>query len=79
MEVAGQDCTKIFYSLHRQEVLTKPAYARLQIGVIKDEKETIMTPQPGALSKVPYAEPTWLTNGYYSPYFSEVSIRSRKD
>lgn len=71
-EVAGQDATKIFYSLHRHEVLTKPAYARLQIGVVEGEKETIITLQPGALSKVPYAEPTWLTEGYYSPYFSEV-------
>ncbi|PVG01670.1 acyl-CoA dehydrogenase NM domain-like protein [Serendipita vermifera] len=70
-EVAGQDATKIFYSLHRHEVLQKPAYMRLQIGTIKDESETIMTLQPGALSKIPYAEPTWLTEGYHSPYFSE--------
>ncbi|KAG8764847.1 hypothetical protein FRC16_008244, partial [Serendipita sp. 398] len=34
-EVAGQDATKIFYSLHRHEVLQKPSYARLQIGVIR--------------------------------------------
>ena len=27
---------------------------------------------PGKLSKVPYAEPTWLTEGYHSPYFKEV-------
>ena len=26
----------------------------------------------GELSKVPYAEPTWLSPGYYSPYYSEV-------
>jgi len=25
----------------------------------------------GELSKVPYAEPTWLSPGYYSPYYSE--------
>lgn len=72
-EVAGQDATKIFYSLHRHEVLMKPAYARLQIGTIKDEKENILPPPPGSLSKVPYAEPTWLSEGYYSPYFNEVS------
>lgn len=26
----------------------------------------------GTISKVPYAEPTWLTPGYYSPYYKEV-------
>ncbi|KIM24952.1 hypothetical protein M408DRAFT_331433 [Serendipita vermifera MAFF 305830] len=70
-EVAGQECTKIFFSLHRQEVLQKPAYARLQIGTIKDETATIQAPVPGDISRVPYAEPTWLTQGYYSPYFKE--------
>lgn len=30
----------------------------------------------GALSKVPYAEPTWLTDGYHSPYYKEVGIVS---
>jgi hypothetical protein len=73
-EVAGQDATKVFFGLHRHEVLVKPAYARLQIGTIKDESESILAPQPGDLSKVPYAEPTWLTPGYYSPYFNEASI-----
>ena len=71
-EVAGQDATKIFYSLHRHEVLQKPAYARLQIGQLKDETSEIVAPVPGDLSIVPYGEPTWLTKGYHSPYFSEV-------
>lgn len=71
-EVAGQDATKIFFSLHRHEVLLKPAYARLQIGTLQDEVETIVPHIAGELSKVPYAEPTWLTEGYHSPYFSEV-------
>jgi len=70
-EVAGQDATKIFYSLHRHEVLQKPGYARLQIGQLKDESEMIISRVPGEISPVPYAEPTWLTKGYYSPYFSE--------
>ena len=26
----------------------------------------------GELSKVPYAEPTWLSPGFHSPYYSEV-------
>ncbi|CAG7850307.1 SubName: Full=Uncharacterized protein {ECO:0000313/EMBL:KIM24952.1} [Serendipita indica DSM 11827] len=52
-EVAGQDATKIFFSLHRHEVLLKPAYARLRIGSIKDESPTIIAASPGELSAVP--------------------------
>lgn len=26
----------------------------------------------GAISKVPYAEPTWLVEGYHSPYYTEA-------
>ena len=33
--------------------------------------EKIKAPVPGELSKVPYAEPTWLSRGYYSPYYTE--------
>jgi Cytochrome b5-like Heme/Steroid binding domain len=74
-EVAGQDATKIFFSLHRHEVLLKPSYARLQIGQLRDESQTILAQVPGELSTVPYGEPTWITKGYYSPYFKEVSGR----
>lgn len=61
----------MFFGLHRQEVLVKPQYARLQIGKIIGQEETIKPPAPGELSQVPYAEPTWLSKGYYSPYYSE--------
>jgi hypothetical protein len=73
-EVAGQDATKVFYSLHRHEVLLKPGYARLQIGTLEGESATIIAIQPGELSSVPYGEPTWLTKGYFSPYFNEVRM-----
>jgi hypothetical protein len=69
---AGQDATDAFYGLHRHEVLQRPQYARLQIGVIKGETSAIVGHIPGELSKVPYAEPTWLSEGYHSPYYSEV-------
>lgn len=69
--VAGKDSTQVFFGLHRHEVLLKPQYARLQIGKVQGQEETIKAPQPGELSRVPYAEPTWLTSGYYSPYYSE--------
>ncbi|KAF9468151.1 acyl-CoA dehydrogenase/oxidase [Collybia nuda] len=70
-EVAGQDATAIFFSLHRYEVLQKPQYIRLQIGVVAGEEQQIFPREVGALSKVPYAEPTWLTQGYYSPYYKD--------
>ncbi|KAG9005113.1 hypothetical protein FRB93_009983 [Tulasnella sp. JGI-2019a] len=70
-EVAGQDATQVFYSLHRQEVLQKPGYVRLQIGVVEGEKSLVIPPQQGALSQVPYAEPAWLSEGFHSPYFKE--------
>lgn len=73
MCLAGQDATEAFYGLHRHEVIVKPQYARLQIGFIEGEQPVIHGRVVGELSKVPYAEPTWLTQGYHTPYFNEVS------
>ncbi|KAG8872820.1 hypothetical protein FRB98_009345 [Tulasnella sp. 332] len=78
-EVAGRDATQVFYSLHRQEVLQKPGYVRLQIGVVEGEKSAVAPPQPGALSQVPYAEPTWLSQGFHSPYFKESHKKLQKE
>jgi hypothetical protein len=69
---AGQDATEAFYSLHRHEVLEKPQYLRLRIGLVEGKKPIIHSRIAGELSKVPYAEPTWLTEGYHSPYFTGV-------
>ncbi|TDL25491.1 acyl-CoA dehydrogenase NM domain-like protein [Rickenella mellea] len=81
-EIAGQDATEAFFGLHRHEVLLKPQYARLQIGSITGETAEITAPKPGELSKVPYAEPTWLTPVFSSPYFKpshrEVQKAMRK-
>ncbi|KAH8099991.1 acyl-CoA dehydrogenase/oxidase [Cristinia sonorae] len=74
-DILGKDVTETFYGLHRHEVLVKPQYARLQIGTIKGETSQILAREPGSLSKVPYAEPTWLSEGYYSPYFNESHKR----
>ena len=60
---AGQDATDAFYGLHRHEVLAKPAYQRLIIGRIVDEEPVIKMRELGAVSTVPYAEPTWLNDG----------------
>ncbi|KAF9485194.1 peroxisomal acyl-CoA-dehydrogenase [Pholiota conissans] len=70
-EVAGQDATEAFFSLHRYEVLQRPQYQRLKIGIVEGEKPSIHGRIAGELSKVPYGEPTWLSDGYYSPYYSE--------
>lgn len=69
--VAGKDATDTFFALHRHEVLLRPQYARLQIGTIRGREEQIKPPEPGALSEVPYAEPTWLTSGFHSAYYTE--------
>ncbi|OSD06354.1 acyl-CoA dehydrogenase NM domain-like protein [Trametes coccinea BRFM310] len=77
-DIAGQDATEAFYGLHRHEVLLKPQYQRLQIGVIQGEKSVIHSLVPGELSKVPYAEPLGLTPGYHSPYYTESHRRFQR-
>ena len=70
---AGQDATEAFFGLHRHEVLERPQYARLQIGFVEGEEPQIEGGRaPGKLSKVPYGEPTWLAEGFHSPYYNEV-------
>lgn len=75
-QVAGQDATSAFYNLHRHEVLTK--YADLAIGTVNGEKPQVITPQPGDLSQVPYAEPLWLAPQFKSPYYNDSHRRLRK-
>ncbi|KAJ7227115.1 peroxisomal acyl-CoA-dehydrogenase [Mycena pura] len=77
-EVAGQDATEAFYGLHRAEVLERPQYKRLQIGVIAGEQSVITGIVPGKISKVPYAEPSWLVEGYHSPYYTENHRKFQK-
>lgn len=62
--------------MHRHEVLERPQYQRLQVGTIKDQQPVIHSRIVGAISDVPYAEPTWLSAGYHSPYYTEVSCHS---
>ncbi|CAJ2502631.1 Uu.00g100250.m01.CDS01 [Anthostomella pinea] len=76
-QVAGTDATVAFYNLHRHEVLAKYD-SDLVIGTVAGEKPTIITPAPGDLSPVPYAEPLWLTPTYKSPYYGESHRRLRK-
>ncbi|KAH7148489.1 acyl-CoA dehydrogenase/oxidase [Dactylonectria macrodidyma] len=75
-QVAGQDATTAFYNLHRHEVLTK--YADLAVGTVEGEKPQVITPQPGDLSQVPYAEPLWLSPSFKSPYYNESHRRLQR-
>ncbi|KAI0833215.1 acyl-CoA dehydrogenase [Trametes gibbosa] len=70
--IPGQDATEAFFGLHRFEVLQRPQFARLQIGIVQDEEPHIQGGiVPGKNSLVPYAEPSWLSTGYHSPYYKE--------
>lgn len=76
-QVAGQDATKAFYNLHRQEVLDKYE-SSFRIGTIKGEKPEIIVQGPGELCPVPYAEPVWLRPQFRSPYFTEKHRKLQK-
>ncbi|KAF8557449.1 peroxisomal acyl-CoA-dehydrogenase [Imleria badia] len=73
--IPGQDATESFYSLHRHEVLKRPAYKRLHIGTIQGEESVITSGEVGQPSQVPFAEPTWLSDGFHSPYYKESHRR----
>ncbi|CAG9952852.1 unnamed protein product [Clonostachys rosea f. rosea IK726] len=75
-QVAGRDATTAFYNLHRHEVLSK--YRDLAIGTIENEKPQVITPKPGDLSPVPYAEPLWLSPPFRSPYFKDSHRRQQR-
>ncbi|KAJ3505689.1 hypothetical protein NLJ89_g7288 [Agrocybe chaxingu] len=76
--IAGKDATQAFFGLHRHEVLLRPQYKRLQIGTVQGQTEVITPPPPGATSKVPYGEASWLTQGYFSPYYSDNHRKFQK-
>ncbi|KAI1211662.1 acyl-CoA dehydrogenase NM domain-like protein [Annulohypoxylon truncatum] len=75
-QVGGQDATVAFYNLHRHEVLSK--YEDLCVGTLEGEAPQVVTPKPGDLSLVPYAEPLWLTPAYKSPYYNDSHRRLQK-
>merc|ERR1719203_1784505 len=53
LEWAGKDCTEVFYSLHRSEVLDK-YMEKLCIGTLKDP--VIKTPEKKLISDIPFTE-----------------------
>lgn len=77
VDVAGKDATDVFYQLHRHSVLTKFA-PRLIIGQVFNEQPKVTGNGPTDFSKVPYAEPSALREGWKeSPYYKESHKRLR--
>ncbi|GAA5830888.1 hypothetical protein JCM5353_002636, partial [Sporobolomyces roseus] len=77
-DVAGKDSSKIFFGLHRSEVLTK--YARLKIGTLDtDVPPPYVLPVNGELSPVPHSEPTWLDPKFVSPYYKDSHRALQKE
>ncbi|KAF5002819.1 hypothetical protein FDECE_10522 [Fusarium decemcellulare] len=75
-QIAGQDATAAFYSLHRHDVLS--SFSDLAIGTITGEKVQTTTSRLGDLSPVPYAEPLWLRPPFRSPYYNESHRRLQR-
>ncbi|KAI2469475.1 acyl-CoA dehydrogenase NM domain-like protein [Annulohypoxylon bovei var. microspora] len=76
-QVGGQDATVAFYNLHRHEVLSKYE-ADLCVGTLEGQQPQVVTPKPGDLSLVPYAEPLWLAPAYKSPYYGDSHRRLQR-
>ena len=76
--IAGKDATQAFFGLHRHEVLLRPQYARLQIGTVEGQEETIKPLAVDEVSAVPYAEPSWISAGYFSPYYGDSHKRFQR-
>ena len=45
---------------------------------MRGQEPTILA-SPSDLSAVPYAEPTWLSAGYYSPYYNDNHRKFQKE
>ena len=71
----GQDATEAFYGLHRAEILEKMA-GKYKIGVCAGKRPRSVEAY-GALSRVPYAEPSAF-QGAPSPYYDESHVRFRE-
>ena len=73
LEVAGTDATEMFFGLHRAEVLDRPIFAKLKIGVLEGSPgtEQASNAQPTAAEiPVPYGE----SLGFWrksSPYYTQ--------
>lgn len=67
LEFAGQDCTEVFYSLHRQDILFK-YMPRLMVGTLKGSK--VPAKVLGASGVVPFSEPSFW-HGWKSPFFNQ--------
>lgn len=68
-DVAGKDSSKVFFALHRSEILAD--FTHLVRGKVSDATPVDYEyPTAGGISRVPHAEPGWLSKGYKSPYYN---------
>lgn len=68
-DVLGQDCSQLFFALHRSEILSD--FKHLVVGKLREPiSNPFEYPTAGNLSLVPHAEPGWLSKGYKSPYYN---------
>ena len=72
LDYAGKDCTDVFYSLHRHEVLER-RLQRLKVGELKGYDKKNTPPSWVELSRVPYAE----INMDNSPFWNDSHKRLR--
>lgn len=73
-QVAGNDVTEEFFSLHRNTVLTK--YKKLKIATLSGDHDRL--PAQGGTSMVPFADPPAF-QGAQSPFYNDSHKKLQKD
>jgi len=73
-QVAGNDVTEEFFSLHRKDVLVK--YNRLKVATLTDANESL--PSSSSTSMVPFADPPAF-QGSHSPFYNDSHKRLQKE
>lgn len=73
-QLAGNDVTEEFFSLHRKTVLAK--YSKLKIGTLVGAKDAL--PASSSTSMVPFAEPPAF-QGAQSPFYGDSHRQLQKD
>ncbi|KAJ1634464.1 acyl-CoA dehydrogenase/oxidase [Pavlovales sp. CCMP2436] len=74
LELAGHDATRMFYSLHRKEVLEKFG-EQLLVGTLAGSEPQADPDSNPLLSRVPFAENLWQREAHSSPYYTDSHRR----
>jgi cytochrome b involved in lipid metabolism len=70
LEQAGKDVTKVFYALHRHDVIEKRV-KRLKVGTLRGYNAAQAPPSSRSISAVPYAE----IDMDNSPFWNDSHVR----